>query len=62
VAPCFIDGPVNGLAFTAWVGQCLAPTLSPGDIVIADNLGSRKGRAVPEAVRAVGAKLFFLPA
>src|SRR5664279_4169999 len=33
----------------------------PGDIVIADNLGSHKGRAVRAAIRKAGAKLFFLP-
>jgi transposase len=62
VAPCVIDGPINGLSFTAWVSQFLAPTLSRGDIVLADNLGSHKGKSVRAALRAVGAKLFFLPA
>jgi transposase len=62
VAPCVIDGPINGLSFTAWVSQFLAPRLSRGDIVIADNLGSHKGKHVRAALRAVGAKLFFLPA
>lgn len=61
VAPCAIDGPINGISFTAWVIQFLAPTLSPGDIVIADNLGSHKGKPVRAAIRSVGAKLFFLP-
>ena len=37
------------------------PSLSPGDIVIMDNLGSHKGRAVRQLIRAAGAKLFFLP-
>jgi transposase len=37
------------------------PTLRPGDIVIIDNLGSHKGKAVRRAIRAAGAKLFFLP-
>ena len=37
------------------------PTLRPGDIVIVDNLGSHKGRAVRQAIRAAGAKLLFLP-
>ena len=37
------------------------PTLKPGDIVIMDNLGSHKGKAVRRAIRAAGAKLFFLP-
>lgn len=62
VAPCVIDGPINGVSFTAWVSQFLAPTLAPGDIVVADNLGSHKGKPVRAAIRSVGAKLFFLPA
>lgn len=60
-APCVIDGPINGQSFLAYVEQCLVPALSPGDIVIMDNLGSHKGVAVRRSIRAVGAKLFFLP-
>lgn len=37
------------------------PTLSPGDIVVMDNLGSHKGKAVRRLIRAAGAKLLFLP-
>ena len=47
VAPFLLDGPINGDAFTAWVGQSLAPTLAPGDIVIADNLGSHRPARPP---------------
>jgi transposase len=60
-APCVVDGPINGATFLAYVRQLLAPTLRPGDIVIMDNLGSHKGQAVRAAIRAAGAKLFFLP-
>ena len=60
-APCVIDGPINGESFLAYVEQMLVPTLKPGDIVIIDNLGSHKGKAVRRAIRAAGAKLFFLP-
>jgi transposase len=60
-APCVLDGPINGQTFTAYVEQFLIPTLSPGDIVIMDNLGSHKGPAVRHAIRAAGAKLIFLP-
>ena len=60
-APCVIDGPINGTSFRAYVEQFLVPTLSPGDIVIMDNLGSHKGQAVRQLIRAAGAKLFFLP-
>ena len=60
-APCVIDGPINGLSFLAYVEQFLVPTLSPGDIVIMDNLGSHKRQAIRRAIRAARAKLFFLP-
>ena len=36
-------------------------TLRPGDIVVLDNLGSHKGQAVRQALRAVGARRLFLP-
>ena len=42
--------------------QVLAPTLSKGDIVSLDNLGSHKSKAAREAIRAVSAHLIFLPA
>ena len=60
-APCVIDGPINGTSFRAYVDQFLVPTLAAGDIVIMDNLGSHKGQAVRQLIRAAGAKLFFLP-
>ena len=59
--PCVFDGPVNGAKFLARVTQVLSPTLRPGDVVVLDNLGSHKGKAVRAAIRAVGAKLLFLP-
>ena len=60
-APFVLDGPINGESFLAYVEQLLVPTLKPGDIVVMDNLGSHKGRAVRQAIRAAGARLFFLP-
>src|ERR1700742_1073435 len=60
-APWLIDGPIDGQSFLQYVEQLLVPTLKPGDIVIIDNLGSHKGKAVRQAIRAAGAKLFFLP-
>jgi transposase len=61
VAPMVLDGPINGAAFLAYVEQVLVPELSAGDIVIMDNLGSHKGKAVRDAIEAVGASLLFLP-
>jgi transposase len=60
-APWLLDGPIDGASFQAYVEKVLVPTLRPGDIVIIDNLGSHKSRAVRRAIRAAGAKLFFLP-
>lgn len=62
VAPLVLDGPINGQSFRAYVEQFLAPTLSPGDIVVADNLGSHKVAGVRQAIEARGASLRFLPA
>jgi transposase len=61
-APLVLDGAMNGETFRAYVEQFLAPTLAPGEIVLADNLGSHKVAGVREAIEARGASLVFLPA
>ena len=60
-APWLLDGPINGESFRTYIEKVLIPTIQPGDLVIMDNLGSHKGKAVRRAIRAAGAKLFFLP-
>ena len=60
-APCVFDGPINGESFRAYVEQILVPSLKPGDIVVLDNLGSHKGKAVRAAIRSAEAHLLFLP-
>ena len=60
-APWVIDGPINGELFRLYVEKVLLPALKPGDIVLLDNLGSHKGKAVRKAIRAAGARLIFLP-
>jgi transposase len=52
---------MNGEIFLAYVEQFLAPTLQPGDIVIADNLGAHKVAGVREAIEARQATLRYLP-
>ena len=37
------------------------PTLEAGDLVMMDNLGSHKRKAIRRAIRSAGAKLLFLP-
>jgi transposase len=61
VAPMLLDGPMDGECFLAWVGQMLAPTLRPGDIVIMDNLPAHKVAGVRQAIEATGAGLLYLP-
>ena len=60
-APFVVDGPINGLIFRVYVERLLVPTLSPGDIVILDNLGSHKGAEVRRLIEQQGASLVFLP-
>jgi hypothetical protein len=60
-APWLLDGPINGERFLIYIEQVLAPTLLKGDLVIMDNLGSHKPKAVRYALRRAGAKLLFLP-
>ncbi len=37
------------------------PILKPGDIVVMDNLGRHKSAAIRQAIKAAGARLWFLP-
>jgi putative transposase len=60
-APWLLNGPINGARFLLYVENVLFPTLRPSDIVVLDNLGSHNGKAGRRAIRAAGAKLFFLP-
>lgn len=61
IAPWVLDGPINRDAFETWVGRVLVPTLTPGDVVIMDNLSSHKGPRVREMIEAAGAELRYLP-
>jgi transposase len=60
-APCLFNGPINGEKFRAYIERFLVPTLRAGDIVVLDNLGSHKGKAVRQAIRGAQAHLLFLP-
>jgi hypothetical protein len=54
-APCVIDGSINGAAIRAHVEQF------PGNLVVMDNLTSRKVAGVREALETRGASLLYLP-
>jgi len=61
VAPCVIDGAVDGEMFLAYIEQFLVPELQPGDTVIMDNLSSHKVAGIRSAIEAAGANLLYLP-
>ncbi len=60
-APWVIDGLINATSFLIYVQKVLVPELNPGDIVIMDNLGSHKAKAIRAATRKAGSRLLFLP-
>jgi transposase len=56
------EGATNAATFEAYVERVLAPTLSPGDIVVMDNLAAHKGPEVERLIAAAGAEVRYLPA
>jgi transposase len=62
VAPIVLDGPMTGEVFRAYIEQVLVPELSPGDVVVLDNLAAHKVAGIREMVQAAGASLLYLPA
>jgi transposase len=60
-APFVLDGPMDGVAFLAYVSEVLVPELKPGDRVIMDNLPAHKVKGVRDAIEGAGAALIYLP-
>lgn len=60
-APLTVEGPVDASVFRGYVAQVLGPTLTPGDIVVMDNLAVHKVAGIGEAIRAHGARVEYLP-
>lgn len=56
-----IESATDGDVFTAYVEQVLGPTLSPGDVVVMDNLSAHKVAGIRELIEARGAQLLYLP-
>lgn len=61
IAPWVIKGAMDGEAFAAYVAHVLAPELTPGTVVILDNLATHKNAAAARAMRDAGCWLLFLP-
>lgn len=60
-APMVLDGAMNGVAFKAYVEQVLVPTLTPGDMVVMDNLPAHKADGISQAIETAGRTLLYLP-
>ncbi len=60
-APWVIDGPMDGAAFFTNLRHCLAPTLSPGDSVVMDNLPAHKVADVRNILEKAWAQFCYLP-
>lgn len=56
------DGATNSACFESYIGECLVPTLRPGDIVIMDNLPCHKSGEVERLIRSAEAEVRYLPA
>lgn len=61
VAPMMLEGPMDAVAFEAYLCQVLIPALPPEAIVVMDNLSSHKTRAVERLLAAAGAQAWYLP-
>ncbi len=60
-APFVIEGAMTGALFLGYVEQQLAPSLSPGDIVVMDNVAMHGVAGVEQAIIARGARIRRLP-
>ena len=56
-----VDGAVNSEIFESFVEHVLIPTLTPGDIVVMDNLSSHKTARTRRLIESRQAQLIFLP-
>ena len=62
MGPCLaVEGATTKAVFEAYVEGALAPSLSPGQVVVLDNLGAHRGERVRELVEGKGCELRFLP-
>ena len=61
-APMTLDGAMNSDAFAAYVEHILCPRLTPGQIVICDNLSVHKRADIRAFIEAKDCTLIFLPA
>jgi len=60
-AAALVSGATDSEIFLAYVEHVLVPELTPGDVVILDNLSPHKAAGVREKIESAGATLLYLP-
>jgi transposase len=56
-----VEGSTTREVFETYLECVLAPSLSPGQVVVMDNLSSHKGGRVREIIEGCGCELLYLP-
>lgn len=56
-----IEGAANATAFERYVEELLAPSLTPGQIIMMDNLAAHKSAKVEQLIQERGCQVLFLP-
>jgi transposase len=56
-----VEGPTTREVFETYLEEVLVPTLSPGRVVVMDNLSAHKGGRVREIIEGRGCELVYLP-
>jgi transposase len=57
-----VEGGTDTAVFAAYLEHVLLPALSPGQVVVVDNVGAHKPDHIRGLVEAAGCELIFLPA
>jgi transposase len=56
-----VEGATTREVFEAYLERVLAPALSPGQVVVMDNLSAHKGGRIKEILQGRGCELIYLP-
>jgi len=56
-----VEGATTKAVFEAYLEEALCPSLSPGRVVVMDNLSAHKGQKVRELLEGRGCELMYLP-
>ncbi len=57
-----VEGALNAEVFRSYISEILLPMLSPGDILVMDNLSAHKDREALGLLEQAGVTVRFLPA